>query len=72
MAKYLMIFSQCIIQFCEFDFCFGFQPKFLVEKVDSLLSFMHPFYLGFWSLSIAWSRLFVSASMLSLDSLENK
>ena len=46
MTKYLMIFSDGIIQFCKFGFCFTFQPELLVDKVDSLLSFMHPFYLN--------------------------
>ena len=38
-----MIFSHCI----EFVFCFVFQPELLVDKVDSFLLPMHPFYLSF-------------------------
>ena len=66
MTKYLMIFSHCIIQFCEFGFRFGFQPKLLVDKVDLLLSFMHPSYLSFLELlycQVTSLSLFVNAML---------
>ena len=70
--KYLMIFSHCIIQFCEFGFRFSLQSELFIDEINSLLSFLCPIDLSFWSCSIAKSCLFLSLSMLSLDSLENK
>ena len=68
MAKYLVILSHCVVQFCEFGFCFPFQPELLIDEVDPFLSFLFPFYL---SCSIAKSCPFLSLLMLSLDSFEN-
>ena len=56
-----MMLSHGVIQFHEFGFSCCFQPELLIDEVDWLLSF----------LSIAKSCLFLSASILSLDSLEN-
>ena len=40
MTKYLMIFSHCIIQFCEFGFHLVLQTELFIDEIDSLLPFM--------------------------------
>ena len=42
-SKYLMIFSHCIVQFCEFGFHFGFQPDLLINEINIVVSFLNPF-----------------------------
>ena len=71
MSKNLAILSHGIVQFLDLGFRLSLQSELLVGKVHSFLSFLCPFHLGFWSCSIAKSCLFLSLSMLSLDSLEN-
>ena len=44
-AKYLMISSHGIIQFCKFGFHFPLQLELLMDKVNPFLSFLCPFYL---------------------------
>ena len=65
MSKYLIIFSHCIIQFCEFGFYCSLQPELSVDKVNSLLSFMGPFYLCFLELFY----LLVISLPLSIDAI---
>ena len=50
MAKYLMIFSHCIIQFCEFGFCFSLQSELFIDEINWLLSFLCPLDLSFLEL----------------------
>ena len=72
MTKYFMIFSHGVVQSREFDIPFLLQPELLIDKVESLLSFLHSFYLCLLKLIYAKSCLFLSLLMLSLDSLKNK
>ena len=64
-----MIFSHCIVQFCEFGFHCPFQSELSVDKVNSMLLIMHQFYVGYLELLYC---LIMSLSLLSLDSVENK
>ena len=52
LSKYLMIFSHCVIQFCEFGFHCCFQTELVVDKVHSLLPFMHPILFGLFGASL--------------------
>ena len=53
MTKYLMIFSHCIIHFCEFGFHFSLQPELLIDEIDSLLSFLCPLDLSFFGAALS-------------------
>ena len=61
MSKYLMIFSHCIVQFCEFGFCLALQTELLIDEINSLLPFMCPLDLSFLEL------LYCQVMSLSLD-----
>ena len=61
MTRYLMIFSHCIIQFCEFGFCFVLQSELFTGEINSLLPFMCPLDLSFLKL------LYRQVVSLSLD-----
>ena len=45
-----MISSHGIIQFCEIGFHFPLQSKLFIDEINSLLSFLCPFYLRFLEL----------------------
>ena len=45
MAKYLVILSQCVVQFFKVGFHCPFQPELLIDEANPFLSFLHPFYL---------------------------